>query len=158
LRSWRTVIRVPKHDDLSSPWLFPPVLNPEIEGVVQINVRQQRRDYRPLRGSLYSGNPLTVFDHTRFEPLADQANDPLIGNPVFDKPEHPPVIDFIEERANVRIDDPVHRPALDSHRESIQRIVLSAPRPEAVRETEKVLFENRAQYRDDSLLHDLVLD
>ena len=36
--------------------------------------------------------------------------------------------------------------------------MLSAPWPESVREPEKVLFIDRAQHRDDGLLHDLVLD
>jgi hypothetical protein len=42
------------------------------------------------------GNPLAVFDHARFEPFADQSNDPPIGDPMLEKPEHPPVIDFVE--------------------------------------------------------------
>jgi len=42
--------------------------------------------HRPLRSSLYSGNPLSVFDHSRFEPFTDQSNDPLISDPVFEKP------------------------------------------------------------------------
>jgi IS4 transposase len=42
------------------------------------------------------GDPLSVFDHARFEPFADQSNDPLIGDPMIEKPEHPPVIDFVE--------------------------------------------------------------
>jgi site-specific DNA recombinase len=66
------------------------------------------RHHRPLRSSLYGRNPLSVFEHSRFEPFADQTGDPLISDPVFEKPEHPPVIDFIEERANVRVGDPVH--------------------------------------------------
>ncbi len=115
------------------------MLNPEIEGVVQVDVRQQWRYHRPLRGSLYRWNPLSV-DHSRFEPFADQSNDPLISNPVFEKPEHPFVIDFVEERTDIGIHDPVHRTALDSRRECVPRIVLSASWPESVREPEKILF------------------
>ncbi len=96
LKAHHTIVGVANHNDLSSPWLFPPVLNPEIEGVVQIDVRQQGRNHRALRSSLYSGDPLSVFDHSRFEPFADPSNDPLIGNPVFEKPEHPSMIDFFE--------------------------------------------------------------
>jgi hypothetical protein len=125
---------------------------------VQIDVRQQWRDYRPLRSSRFSENPFSLLDHAHFEPFANEANDPLVGNPVFEKPRHPPVIDFIEERAKVRIYDPVHLPAPDPDRKSVQRIVLSAPRPESVRKAKKILFLDRAQHRDDGLLHDLVLD
>jgi site-specific DNA recombinase len=90
------------------------VLNPHIEGVVQVDVRQQRRNHRPLRSALYRRVSPPIFDHARFEPFTDQANDPLIGDPVFQKPEHPPVIDFVEERADVGIHNPVHLSALDS--------------------------------------------
>ena len=158
LEAHYTVVRIAKHDHLSSPWLFPPVLNPEIEYVVQIDVRQQWRCYRPLWSAPLRGDPLSVFDHARFEPFTDQANDPLIGDPMFEKPEHPPVIDFIEKRANVGIHDPVHLSALDSCCECVQRIVLSASRPESVRKPEKIHFVDRAQHRDDGLLHNLVLD
>jgi hypothetical protein len=44
LEAHHTVVCVSQHDDLSSPWLFPPVLNPKIEGVVQVDIRQQRRN------------------------------------------------------------------------------------------------------------------
>jgi len=40
--------------------------------------------------------------HSRFEPFTDQSDDPLISNPVFEKPEHPLVIDFVEERGLLR--------------------------------------------------------
>jgi len=97
LEAHHTVVCVSLHDDLPSPWLFPPVLNPKIEGVVQVDIRQQRRNHRPLRRSLHRGNPLPIFDHSRFEPFTDQANDPLIGNPVFEETEHPNMVDFVEK-------------------------------------------------------------
>ena len=96
LKAHHTVIGITSYNDLSAPWLFSPVLNPEIERVVQVNIRQQRRYYCPLRSSLYGGNPLFVFDHSRFEPFAYQSYDPLIGDPVPEKPKHPLVIDFVE--------------------------------------------------------------
>src|SRR4051812_30915949 len=40
LKAHHTVVRIAEHDNLSSPWLFPPVPNPEIKGVVQVDVRQ----------------------------------------------------------------------------------------------------------------------
>jgi len=68
------------------------------------------------------------------------------------------VIDFIEERDDIGIQDPVHLLARDSRCESVQRIVLAASLAETIREAEKVLFVDRAQNRGDSLLHDLVLN
>ena len=45
LEAHHTVVCVSQHDDLPSPWLFPPVLNPQIEGVVQVDVCKQRADH-----------------------------------------------------------------------------------------------------------------
>ena len=68
------------------------------------------------------------------------------------------MIEFIEERDDIGIQNPVHLLACDSCRESVQRIVLSAPSPESIREPKKILFEDRTQNRGYGLLHDLVLD
>jgi len=43
-----------------------------------------------LRRSLTGRNPPPIFDHSRFEPFANQANDPLIGNPVVETTTDPP--------------------------------------------------------------------
>src|ERR1043166_5827422 len=34
LEAHHTIVGITQHNDLSSPWLFPPALNPQIEGVV----------------------------------------------------------------------------------------------------------------------------
>jgi hypothetical protein len=39
LTAHHTVVGIANHDDVSLPWLLSPVLNPEIEGVAQIDVR-----------------------------------------------------------------------------------------------------------------------
>jgi hypothetical protein len=44
----------------------------------------------------------------------------------------------------------------ESCRESIQRIVLAAPGPEAVRESEKIPFVDRVHHVGDNTLDDLV--
>src|SRR3984957_772714 len=157
LKAHYTVVRVSDHDDCSLPWLFTPVLNPLIEGVMQIDIRQQGRYHGSLRSALCRRYSASVLDHARFEPFADQTENPLIGDPVFQKPKHPAVIDFIEKRPNVGVQYPVHLLALDSDRESIQRIVLSAPKPESIRKPQEVPFIDFAQHRNYGLLHNLVL-
>ena len=62
-----------------------------------------------------------------------------------------------EEVAEVRVEHQVHLLAHDPDRERIQRIMLRAPRPKPVRETEKVLLVNRIQHLDHRPLQDLVL-
>jgi hypothetical protein len=92
--------------------------------VMQIDTRQQGRYHGSLRSALCRGYSASVLNHARFEPFADQTQNPLIGDPVFQKPKHPAVIDFIEKRPNVGVQNPVHLLALDSDRE---RVVLSVP-------------------------------
>jgi hypothetical protein len=53
------------------------------------------------------------------------------------EPQQPVMAHAVEERPCVGIDDPVHLPAVNPGRQRIQRIVLAAPRPEAVGEAEE---------------------
>ena len=49
---------------------------------------------------------------------------------------------FIEKAPDVRAENPIHFPPHDSQPERIQRIMLSSPRSEPIRESQKVLFVN----------------
>jgi len=42
LRSWRTIVGIPDHDHVALG-LLPPLVHPNIEHVMQVEVRQQRR-------------------------------------------------------------------------------------------------------------------
>src|SRR5260370_7719778 len=52
---------------------------------------------------------------------------------------------------------PVHLPLLDPDRQRIQRIMLAAPRPEPIGETEKVLLVHGVQHLHHRPLDNLVL-
>jgi hypothetical protein len=67
------------------------------------------------------------------------------------------VRNVIEKSTNVQIEHPVHLLPLQAHAQSVQRIVLATPRPESVRESQKVLFVNLIENRHHGLLDDLVL-
>src|SRR5258708_452127 len=67
------------------------------------------------------------------------------------------MIDCGEKWADVNIENPVHPLTQDSCRQRIQCIVLTAPRPESVRETQKVLFPDLVEYRPYRALDDFVL-
>jgi hypothetical protein len=62
-----------------------------------------------------------------------------------------------EELAEIRVEHPVHVSRLDPSRERVQRIVWTTPRPEPVREAEKVRRVDRIQHLDHRPLQDLVL-
>jgi hypothetical protein len=47
LKPHDNVVRIPDHDHLPGRVMRPPLLNPQIEDVVQVNIRQQRRCHSP---------------------------------------------------------------------------------------------------------------
>ena len=58
-------------------------------------------DNRALRSSPLARHPASVLDHSSLEPFANQRQQPPIRNPVFQKLQHPAMVDFIEERPDV---------------------------------------------------------
>ena len=76
---------------------------------------------------------------------------------MLEEPLQPALIEPGEEVADVRVEHVVHLLARDPDRERVQRIMLRAPRPEPVRETEEVLLVDRVQHLDHRPLEDLVL-
>src|SRR5467141_4080908 len=62
-----------------------------------------------------------------------------------------------KKRADVGVQNEVHFPAADSHRERVERIMRSASGPESIREPEEVFLVDRVQHRNRRPLDDLVL-
>src|SRR5438034_102757 len=146
------------HDDhIPARMPPPPLVGPQIDDVMEIDVREQRRDRCPLRRPLPRLRPLPVLDHSRLQPLADQAQDALVRDPVLEEPQQPAVVDGVVEATDVRVEHPAHLPPQDPGRERIQRLMRAAPRPKPVTETEKVRLEDGVQYLDDVTLEELVL-
>ena len=72
------------HDDHVARSVPPsPAFGPEIEHVVQVDVGEQRRDYRPLPRSRLTDRDDPVFQEARPKPFLDQAGDALVADPVF---------------------------------------------------------------------------
>ncbi len=120
---------------------------------MQEDVGEERADARPLPRL----RPLPALQDTGLEPLANEPQDPSVGNPVCDHPQQPLVIDRVEEAANVRVEHPVH--ALGHHC-GVQRRKrqVRAPRwPKPVRETQEIDFVDGAQHLGHRSLDNLVL-
>ena len=64
------------------------------------------RHHRPLRRSLLCPDAFVVVQHARLQPFDDQADDPLVRDPVLDEPNQPFMADLVEERADVGVEDP----------------------------------------------------
>ena len=58
----------------------------------------------------------------------------------------PFLVDFIEERSNVGVQNPVHVRAVDPDSERIERIMRTAPRSESIREPEEVYLVDRVEH------------
>ena len=157
LKAHHEVIREPRHDDIAASVPRTPLVDPQVEHVMEVNVREQRRNRRPLRRALQRLRPLPVFDDPRLQPSLDQAKDPLIRDPVLEKLQKPRMIEAREAVADVRVEHRVHLLARDPDRQSVQRLMRGTPRPEPVRETEKVLLIYGVQHLDHRPLQDLVL-
>ena len=65
--------------------------------------------------------------------------------------------DRVEERPNIRVEDPVDPPLPQPIRERVQRIVLSTLRPEPVTEPQELRLVDRRQDRRHRRLDNLVL-
>jgi len=101
LESHNEVVGVARDDDLAAPVSPAPLLDPQVEGVMQVDVRQQGRNGCPLRSSFPALRPLPVFHHSRGQPLTYQSQESSVRDPMLNKPQQPPVIDGIEQQLDI---------------------------------------------------------
>src|SRR6266545_1673579 len=146
------------HDhDVPVRLLLSPPLDPEIEHVVQIDVGQQRTDTPALDRADLTPCPRPVLQHAGVQPLLDEPHNAPVRDPMLDELHQPPVVEGVEESTDIGVEHPVHPLRRDPDRESIERPMRAAPRPEPVREPEKVDLIDRVQDPDDRALDQLVL-
>src|SRR5215472_2946124 len=115
LKSSHEVIGKPYEDDLSAR-LLPPLLNPEVERVVKIDVGQQWANTPALNRPYLTLHPLALFQHARLEPFLDQTHDAPVGYAMLDKLHQPPVIESVIELPDVGVEHPVHLSRPDPYR------------------------------------------
>src|SRR5580704_5436651 len=156
LKAHHDVVRESHDDDLAMRPLPTPCLDPQVERVVKVDVRQERRSTSALRRPFLHSYPFPILQHAGVEPFLDQSHDAPICNPMLDELHKPFVGKPIEEALDVQIEHPVHFSRQQSRIESVQRLMLTAPRPEPIRETEKVRFVDSVQHLDRRALDDLV--
>src|SRR2546425_858113 len=150
------VIRKAHDHHIAARLLLPPPLGPEIEYVVQVEVGQQRADAPALDRPHLTPYPLALLQHAGVQPLLDEPHDAPVRHPMLDELHQPPVVEGVEKPTDVGIEHPVHPLRRHPHRERIHGLMRTAPRPEPVREPEKVDLIDRVQNRDDGALDELV--
>ena len=92
LEAHHSVVSEPHSDDIAARLATPPLVDPQVEDVMQVHVRKQRRDRRPLRRSLQRLRPFPILDDPRAEPFLDQAQDPLVRDPMLDELQKPGLV------------------------------------------------------------------
>src|SRR5216683_2133199 len=143
-------------DDIPARNMTPPPVGPQVEDIMEVNVRQQWRRRCALRRTLRGLRPVPVLDDPCAQPLADQAQDPFIRDPVPEELLQPAMIKAGEKIADIRIEHPVHLLHPDPGRQRIQRIMRAAPWPEPIGEAQEVRLIDGIQHLDDGTLDDLV--
>src|ERR1019366_9875471 len=85
LRSWRTIVSEPDHDDVTVGSLPTPHLDPQIKNVVKVDVRQERRGTAPLRRSFLHPQVFPIFHHASPQPFLNEPHDAPVCHSVLDE-------------------------------------------------------------------------
>ena len=102
----------------------PPLVSPEVKDVVQVDVREQRRNRSPLRNALLERRPRPVLDDPRSQPFLDQPQDPLDPRSgALRTCIQPLMVEAGEVIAEISVEHPVHLLPHDPGRERIQRVM-----------------------------------
>ena len=156
VKSNHDVIRVSHHDQIAVCTLLTPRLDPQVEYVMKIDVRQKRRGTSALGRPFLRPYSFPILQHAGSQPFLDKPHDAPVCYPVLDELHKPFVGKPIEKAFDVQIKHPVHFSRQQSRIERIQRLMLASPWPEPIRKTEKVRFVDSVQHLDRRALDDFV--
>ena len=148
LKSHHDVVSESHHDHIAVRSLLTPCLDPQVEHVVKIDVRQKRRSTATLRRPFLHPHSFPILQHAGVQPFLDEPHDAPVCDPVLDELHQPFVGKPIEKTFDVKIEHPVHLSRQQSGVERIQRLMLASPWSEPVRESEKVRFVDGVQHLD----------
>src|SRR5580704_2502406 len=156
LKAHNDVVRESHDDHIAMRPLPTPRLDPQVEHVMKVDVRQKRRGTSALGRPFLHPYSLPILQHAGIEPFLDQSHDAPICYPMLDEFHKPFVGKSIEKALDVQIEHPVHFPRQQSRVKSVQRLMLASPWSEPVREAQKVGFVDGVQHLDRRALDDLV--
>src|SRR5467141_3534696 len=145
------------HDDhIAVRALLTPRLDPQVEYVMKIDVRQKRRSTSALGRPFLGPYSFPILQHAGPQPFLDESHDAPVCDPVLHELHQPFVRNSIEKAFDVQIEHPVHLSRQQSRIERIQRLMLASPWSEPVREAEKVRFVDSIQHLDRRALDEFV--
>lgn len=156
LETHHKVVSVTHDDNVTARVPPSPLVSPQVEGVVKIDVRKERRNRRSLRRAHLALYLRPVLHHSRAKPFLDQTQDPPIPDSVLQELQHPPMVDGVEEPADVRIEHPVHFLPQDARRQCVESLMLTPPGTKSVGKPDEVDLVNGVHHVDHRGLDDLV--
>jgi len=98
LESNNEVVGVAHDDHVPVCPLPSPLLDPQVERVVQVEIGQKRADASALNRPSLATCDLPVLQHTGSEPLLDQPHDAPVPDPVLDERDQPLVSKGVKKR------------------------------------------------------------
>ena len=152
------VVSEPHDDHVTVRVPLPPLLDPQVEDVVQVDVGEQRRNRRSLRCSLLARRPLPVLDAPLRSAISGSAAGPacpLSGARGTSSASRDRGWSKKSRMSASSTQFTFFRSIPTASASSAS--MRAAPRPEPVGEAEKVLLVDGVQHLDDGALDDLVL-
>jgi hypothetical protein len=73
LESHHEIISIPDDDYIAMSMMMTPIMSPDIEHIVEIDIRQQGADTAPLRRTCLRPASTSFLQNTRVQPLLDVA-------------------------------------------------------------------------------------
>ena len=144
------------HDEHITVRRFPPLRNPGVQHIMQIDIGQQWTDAASLRSAFRYGVEDSFFHHSRFQPAADQDDHSPVSNPVVQKAGHPLVVEVVEEPLQIGVQQPVDPLGVRRHQHRVGGLQRTSIGSKPVAETLEVAFIDAFQHQRRGPLDDLV--
>jgi len=114
-------------------------------------------DHRALGRTRLRFRPLAFLHHSGLQPFLDQPQYARIGDAMLHELHQPAFVQIVEKARDVSVQNVVHLLLQERVRQRIQRVMLAAPRAEAIRKSQKVFLINLVEDGGHSVLDDFVL-
>jgi hypothetical protein len=85
LESKYIIVGVPNDNDIASRTFLAPDVHPQVEHVMQMDIREQRRNHRTLWSTHLRALPFAFLHHSRLQPFLDQPENAAVGNAMLDE-------------------------------------------------------------------------
>src|SRR3989339_1082484 len=134
---------------------YPPA-EPQVQHIVQVDIRQQWRQDRTLRGPFLARMDQAAFHDATLEHTNDQPDDTLIPNAMLQKFDHPLMVDSIKESFDIGLYQVADFLLLDRPSQRIQTFVLVAPQSVRIAAVLEYGLVDRLQRPFGRFFHNLV--